>query len=92
MFHDFVILPNISKETEEPWNDGRVLQTHAENVYLYTINKQAKRYWSLTDQLQLSQHYCFHYPLRKRFHHYQVFFLRQNYQLIKYDKRWNYRY
>ena len=64
-----MILPNIRKEMEVSQNDGRVLQTHAENIYPYTENKQTKRYQSLTDRLQLFQHYCFHYPVRKRFHH-----------------------
>ena len=82
MFHDFIIL---QKETEESYNDGKVLQTHAENVYLYPKNNQTKRYWSLNDPLQLSQYYCFHYPLRKRFRHYQVFFLRQLRMIEKYQ-------
>ena len=49
VFQDFMILSNIRKEAKELQNDGRVLQPHAENVYLYTKNKQTKRYWSLTD-------------------------------------------
>ena len=43
-------------------------------------------YRSLTDRLQLFQHYCFHYPLYKHFHHYQVFFLRQLRTIEKYLK------
>ena len=72
--------------SEKKWKNHRMMEEcfrHMQKLYIY-IPKQQK-YRSLTDRLQLFQHFCFHYPLRKRFHHYQVFFLRQLRIIEKYQ-------